>query len=333
MRISVFEIEGWEQERFECMADEHEVRFESRALDAESAADHADADVVSTFIYSDVSAAALERFDSLGLVATRSTGTDHIDLDWCREHDVVVANVPTYGDNTVAEHVFALLLAVGRHLVEAADRTRRGDFSQAGLRGFDLQGRTIGIIGTGRIGAHVARIAQGFGMDVVAFDVQEDPELAREVGFEYVSLEELLQRSDVVTLHVPGSPKTHHLLGESEFEQMKPGTVLINTSRGTVVESSALLRALGDGTVAAAGLDVIEGEPVIREEAELMHSVFTREHDLEMLLSDHVLLRLRNVLITPHIGFATREAVQRILDTSCQNIEAFARGEPQNVVD
>ncbi|MFO7534047.1 MAG: hydroxyacid dehydrogenase [Candidatus Limnocylindrales bacterium] len=333
MKISVFEIEGWEKDRFECLGDEHEVRFDKRVLDGESVSDHADADVISTFIYSDVTPEALDRFDHLGMIATRSTGVDHIDLDWCREHDVVVANVPSYGDNTVAEHVFALLLAVSRHLVEAVDRTRRGDFSQAGLRGFDLQGRTIGIVGTGRIGAHVARIARGFGMEVLAFDRTEDPDLAREIGFEYVPMEELLRRADVVTLHVPGSPQTRHLLAGPEFERMKPGAVLINTSRGSVVESAALLRALGDGTVAAAGLDVVEGEPVIREEAELVRSVFSREHDLEMLLSDHVLLRMRNVIITPHIGFATREAVQRILDTSCQNIQAFARGEMQNVID
>lgn len=333
MRVSVFEIEGWEKERFECLADQHEVRFDARRLDDESVTDHADADIISTFIYSDVTADALDRFDHLGMIATRSTGVDHIDLDWCRAHDVVVANVPSYGDNTVAEHVFALLLAVSRHLVEAVDRTRRGEFSQAGLRGFDLQGRTIGIIGTGRIGAHVGRIARGFGMEVLAFDPHEDPDLAREIGFEYLPMEELLRRADVVTLHVPGTPKTRHLLGAKEFEQMKPGAVLINTSRGSVVESTALVRALGDGTVMAAGLDVVEGEPVIREEAELVRSVFSQEHDLEMLLSGHVLLRMRNVIITPHIGFATQEAVQRILDTSCQNIEAFARGERQNVID
>lgn len=333
MKISVFEIEGWEKERFECLSDQHDVRFDTRRLDDESVSDHADADVISTFIYSDVSADALDRFDHLGMIATRSTGVDHIDLDWCRAHDVVVANVPSYGDNTVAEHVFALLLAVSRHLVEAVDRTRRGEFSQAGLRGFDLQGRTIGIIGTGRIGAHVGRIARGFGMQVLAFDPNEDPDLAREIGFEYLSLEELLRRADVVTLHVPGTDKTRHLLGTTEFAQMKPGAVLINTSRGSVVESAALMRALGDGTISAAGLDVVEGEPVIREEAELVRSVFSQEHDLEMLLSGHVLLRMRNVIITPHIGFDTQEAVQRILDTSCQNIEAFARGETQHAVD
>lgn len=332
MKISVFEIEGWEKDRFECLGDEHELRFDARTLDPDAAADHADADAISTFIYSDLGADVLARFGELELVATRSTGVDHIDLEWCREHGIKVANVPTYGDNTVAEHVFGLLLALSHHIVDAADRTRRGDFSQAGLRGFDLRGRTMGIVGTGSIGAHVARIAKAFGMPVLAFDVKVDDTLASEVGVEYVDMDELLQRSDVVSLHVPGNPETHHLLGEAEFGRMKPGCVLINTSRGSVVDSAALLRALTDGTVAAAGLDVVEGEPVIREEAELVRSVFSREHDLEMLLSDHVLLRLRNVLITPHIAFDTKEAVERILDTTCRNIEAHARGERQNVV-
>jgi D-lactate dehydrogenase len=332
VKISVFEAENWERATFQRLAGGHDIRFESRPLDRDLARRHADADAISTFIYSALSAGVLELFDELGLIATRSTGFDHIDVGWCREHAVTISNVPSYGKNTVAEHVFALLLALSHHLVEAADRTRRGDFSQTGLQGFDLLGRTMGVIGTGDIGRHTIRIAQGFGMDVVAFDIAPNDNLECDLGFHYVDMQELLRRSDVVSLHVPGGPKTHHLIGTDEFRALKRGTILINTSRGSVVDTGALLRALSDGTVAAAGLDVLEEEPTVREEAELVRSVFSREHDLETLLGDHILLRMRNVLITPHSAFNTREAVQRILDTTRENIAAYAAGKPRNVV-
>lgn len=332
MKLSVFEVQGWERDAFDRMADDHELRFEPGPLDLNLVADHADADAVSTFIYSDLGADVLDAFDRLGLVATRSTGVDHIDIDWCRAHDVTVSNVPTYGTHTVAEHVFALLLALSHRIVDAAERTRLGDFSQTGLQGFDLRGRTMGVIGTGEIGQHTIRIARGFGMEVVAFDVQPQEGLADELGMRFLAMDELLAIADVVSLHVPGGEKTHHMIGEEQFQAMKPGTVLINTSRGGVVDTQALLAALSDGTVAAAGLDVVEEEPVLREEAELLHAVITRDRDLETLLSAHVLLRLQNVLITPHSAFNTREAVQRILDTTFENIDAFAAGEPRNVV-
>jgi len=332
MKIVILEVEPWERETFGDLARDHDVAFEDDILTAEAAERHKDAEVVSTFIYSRLDRSVLEKLRGLKLIATRSTGFDHIDTDYCRERGIRVANVPTYGENTVAEHVFALLLAISHRLIEAADRTRRGDFSQTGLQGFDLQGRTLGIVGTGSIGRHTARIARGFGMDVLAFDVQPQEDAARDIGFRYVGMDELLANSDVVSLHVPGSPKTKHLIADDRFAQMKRGAVLINTARGPVVDVHALLRALADGRVAAAGLDVLPEEPVIREEAELLRSMFTREHNLETLLADHVLLRLRNVVITPHSAFNTREAVQRILDTTRDNITAFVTGQERNVV-
>ena len=332
MKISVFELEHWERSAFEALAQDHEVRFEEAPLDQELAEQHRDADVVSTFIYSDLGVRVLETFESLQLVATRSTGVDHIDAEWCADHGVTVCNVPTYGSATVAEHVFALLLALGHQVVEAVDRTRRGDFSHEGLRGFDLRGKTIGVIGTGEIGRHTIRIANGFGMDVIAADVEQDDDAAEQLGFRYVDLEKLLAESDVVSLHVPGGEATRHMIGPDEFDRMKRGVVLINTSRGSVIDTGALLRALSDGTVAAAGIDVIEEEPVVREEAELLHSLFNRRHDLETLLADHILLRMRNVIITPHTAFNTTEAVERILEITCENIAAHLEGERQNVI-
>jgi D-lactate dehydrogenase len=232
----------------------------------------------------------------------------------------------------VAEHVFALLLAISHKIPEASDRTRKGDFASTGLMGFDLHGKTLGVIGTGNIGRSVIRIAGGFGMRVLAHDVEPDQELARALDFDYVPLADLLEEADVVTLHVPGTEQTHHLLGSDEIARMKQGAVLINTARGNLVEVEALLHGLADGRLAGAGLDVLPEEPAVREEAELLRAVFRDEHDLSTLLADHVLLRMRDVVITPHSAFRTREAVGRIVETTRDNIAAFESGEPQNVV-
>jgi len=332
MKIAIFELEPWEREIFERLEKDHDVVLEAGQLDVNAARNHRDADIISAFIYSDCSSDVLDIFEDLKFIATRSTGVDHIDMDWCHENDVAVANVPSYGKNTVAEHVFALLLVISRKMVEAADRTRRGDFSQGGLEGFDLQGRTMGVIGTGDIGAHTVRIARGFGMEVLGFDVQPREDLARELGFSYVDMDELLSQSDVISLHVPGNEKTRNLIDKAAVEKMKAGAILINTARGSVVETEALLEGLANDTIAAAGLDVLPEEPTLREEAELLRSYFSRKHNMDTLLADHILLRMRNVVITPHTAFNTREAVQRILEVSLDNIEGFLRGEVPNLV-
>jgi len=331
MKIAVFEAEKWERRSFEALQDEHEITFSDERLTEENADRFADAEILSTFIYSDLGEGVLKKFEKLELIAVRATGFDHVDTEHCEQQGITVANVPTYGDNTVAEYVFALLLAIGRNVVKAANRTSRGEFSHRGLRGFDLKGKTIGVIGTGDIGANVIPIAQGFGMEVIAFDVEPREELAKEYGFPYLPMEEVLARADVITLHVPLNDETHHLIDKEQFDRMKDGAVLINTARGSVVRAEALAEALMNGKVAAAGLDVLPAEPVVREEAELLRSVYEKEHDLETLLADHVLLRLRNVIVTPHIAFNTREAVQRILDTTVANIDGFMRGELENV--
>lgn len=332
MKIVIFEIEAWEREAFEGLESEHDLIYENGRLNDQTIGQLADADIVSTFIHSSLTREVLERFSQLKLIATRSTGFDHIDLDACSERGTQVANVPTYGDNTVAEHVFALLLAISHNLVEAVDRTRRGNFSLEGLGGFDLQGRTMGVIGTGSIGQHTTKIARGFGMEVVAFDVAPRETIAREIGFTYVGMTELLSRSDVISLHVPGTDETKNLISTEEFEAMKDGVVLINTARGSVVDTEAMLRALSSGKLRAAGLDVLAEEPTVREEAELLRSYFRKSHNLDALLADHILLRMRNVIITPHSAFNTREAVQRILSTTRDNIGCFIRGEPCNIV-
>lgn len=333
MKIVVFESEDWERPYFDVFKPAHEVVFEHAPLDESIAARYADAEIVSTFVYSAPNRAALEKLPGLKFIATRSTGFDHIDIACCKERGIAVSNVPTYGENTVAEHVFALLLAISHKIPEAVGRTRLGDFSQKGLQGFDLRDRIMGVIGTGNIGKKTIRIAHGFDMKVLAHDIHPDDAAAKKLGFSYVNLEELLRVSDIISLHVPDNSDTHHLLSAKEFALMKEGVVIINTARGSVIDVKALLHALSDGKVAAAGLDVLPEEPAIREEAELLRSFFTHKHDLENLLADHILLHMKNVIITPHSAFNTKEAVQRILDTSVENISAFLAGNAKNLVN
>lgn len=332
MKIAVFEAEQWEHDACLSLAPAHEVSCTQHVLDEGSARAHAHAEIISPFVYSRLDAHVLSLFPALRLIATRSTGYDHIDLAHCRERGITISNVPGYGDATVAEHVFALLLALARRIVDAAERTRRGRFDQSGLRGFELAGKTIAVIGAGRIGLHVIQIARGFGMDVLVVDSRPDETAAQRLGFRYVTLDAALAAGDVITLHVPATPATTRFISEREFALMKPGAVLINTARGSVVDVEALVRALADGRLGAAGLDVLPQEPQLRDEAEIFRAGAEGGPDLKALVANHALLRFPNVLVTPHNAYNTSEAIGRIIGTTLENIEAFARGAPQNVV-
>lgn len=330
MKLVVFETEPRERAAFEALR--LPTRFVGEALQAGTAGPYADAELISVFIGSRIDEAVLAQLPCLRLIATRSTGTDHIDLAGCERRGIVVCNVPVYGESTVAEHVFALLLTISHRMIEAVTRTRMGQFSADGLQGFDLRGRTLGVLGTGSIGRHVIRIAQGFGMPVLGCDMHQDPALAAQPGFRYVPFDTCLQKCDVLSLHVPATPRTRHLIGDAEFAQMKPGSILINTARGSIVDPVALIRALRSGRLAAAGLDVLPGEPEIREEAELVSSAAPPPQALALLAIEQALLHLPNVVVTPHSAFNTREAVQRIIDTTVANIHAFLEGAPQHRV-
>jgi D-lactate dehydrogenase len=266
------------------------------------------------------------------MIATRSTGYDHIDLAYCRSAGITVCNVPVYGDNTVAEHTFALILALSRKVIQAHNRARTGNFSLAGLQGFDLRTRTIGVIGTGHIGVHVIRIARGFMMRVIAYDSRPDKRLADALDFEYVdTLDDLLAASDIVTLHAPFNAATQHMINAQNIYRMKAGALLINTARGGLIETDALLAALSSGHLGGAGLDVFEGETLIQEEKQLLSNEYDI-NELRTLVKNLALFRHENVIVTPHVAFNSREALERILLTTVQNILAFESGKPINVV-
>lgn len=287
------------------------------------------------FIHSRVDAAALERFPALRGVATRSTGFDHIDLATCKARDVTVSTVPRYGENTVAEHTFALILDLSRNVRKAYARTTAGDFSLDGLMGFDLKGRTLGVVGVGSIGLHVIRIARAFGMRVVAYDVRPNALMAEVLDFTYASLEDTLAQADIVTLHAPSLPSTYHLINSERLKLMKRGALLINTARGTLVDTEALLQALDEGMLAGAGLDVFEGEELVSEDQALLarSEKQATEEQLRTVLRANALLRRPDVVITPHIAFYSQEALHRILDTTAQNLGAMADGAQENTVE
>lgn len=290
-----------------------------------------DIEALSVFIYSRVSKDVLERMPALRFVCTRSTGFDHIDAGACAARGIPVANVPYYGENTVAEHTFALILNLARHVHKSYVRHLQGNYSIEGLRGSDLKDKTLGVIGAGHIGLHVIRIAKGFGMHVLAYDPYPNKFIAEILHYRYAPLDEVLAGSDIITLHVPARPETYRLINADTLKKVKKGAILINTARGSVVDTAALLAALEDGTLSGAGLDVLEGEEAIKEEQQLLHDL-ENPGKLKTLLQTHLILKRDNVVFTPHNAFNSKEAVQRILDTTVQNLEAFAAGTPINVV-
>jgi len=331
MKIAFFEVEDWEEEYLKGKLSGHQLKFSNEKLSLENAAQIKDFDALSVFIYSKIDEQIIQAIPNLKLVTTRSTGFDHIDIDVCKKRGITVCNVPSYGENTVAEHTFALILSLSRNMCKACIRRFEQDFSIEGLEGFDLKGKTIGVVGTGQIGLHVIRIAKGFGMNVVAYDVRQNKLLSEVLEFEYVTLEDLLARSDVITLHVPYMKATHHLMNKDTFKLVKKGAILINTARGSIVDTEALIDALDKKILSGAGLDVFEGEEVIKEEKQLLFEPKNLEV-LASLVKDHILLSKDNVVFTPHIAFYSKEALERILETTVENVAAFVSGKPQNVV-
>jgi D-lactate dehydrogenase len=288
-------------------------------------------DIVSGFIYTNFTAKTLTQLPKLKYITTRSTGFDHIDIKVANKLNIKVSNVPLYGANTVAEHTFALILSLSRKMYDSINQTKRSDFQLDGLRGFDLQGKTIGVVGTGSIGAHVIRIAHGFGMNILLFDGRKNIQLAKKYHAKYVSFQTLLKHSDIISLHVAYNKKTYHLINQKNIQLIKQGAYLINTARGGLIETKALLKALVDKRLAGAGLDVLEEEGLIKEEVQLLDRQESREK-LSTLLHDHILLKFDNVIVTPHNAFNSVEALQRILDTTIENILAFNVHKPINVV-
>lgn len=331
MKIAIFNTENHETVKFTQELSSHEVKtFRENAQDTDLSL-YQDSDILSVFIHSKIDRKLINSIPNLKYITTRSTGFEHIDLDSCKEKGILVSNVPFYGENTVAEHTFALILSLSRKIHATYIRTINNNFSLENLQGFDLKGKTLGVIGAGRIGLHVIRMAKGFGMNVLAFDINKNDFLAEILDFEYVSVEDILRNSDVISLHAPLIKATQHLINKNNIGIIKKGAVLINTSRGGLIETEALVEALNKGIISGAGLDVFEGEEYILEEGCKLHNDYSQ--DVKRLVKQNCsLLHRENVVITPHNAFNSKEAVERIFNTTILNIKAFVRERPINLV-
>lgn len=318
MDVTVFSTKPYDRRFLDAAngAGLHQLSYLETRLSADTSRLAAGSVAVCAFVNDEVNAAVLSSLASMGirLVALRAAGFNNVDLEAARSVGITVARVPAYSPHAVAEHTLALILTLNRKIHRAYNRVREGNFSLEGLLGFDLAGKTAGVVGTGQIGEIVSRILIGFGCTLLAYDPQPNP-VCQAMGVRYVPLEELLESSDIVTLHCPLTPATHHLIGARTVGRMKPGAMLINTSRGAVIDTRVVLRGLKDGIIGSLGLDVYE------EETDLFFEDLSNR-----VIDDDVFARLLtfpNVLITGHQAFFTVEALTNIAETTIANITSF----------
>ena len=322
MRVLIYSTRKFEREYLEKALENHQLRMLETRLTPDTASLAEGSDAVSIFVNDDASAPALRTLKDAGVryLALRSAGFNHVDLAEASKLGIRVARVPEYSPAAIAEHTLALMLALNRKIVRAHNRVRDMNFSLEGLTGFDMAGKTAGVIGTGKIGRMVARILRGFGCRVLAFDPYEDEELKNKFQVSYTDLDTLLMESDIVTLHLPLSKESRYIINEERIARMKNGVMLINTSRGALVNTKDVIDALKTGKIGFFGIDVYEEE----------EGLFFEDHS-EDIVQDDVIARLmtfQNVLITSHQAFLTREALGQIAQTTRYNLDCFERGEP-----
>jgi D-lactate dehydrogenase len=323
LKVAVFSTRPYDREFLDGANEQsgggHDLFYLESRLNSHTAHLAAGHDCVCAFVNDHLGREELEILAANGtrLIALRSAGFNNVDLTAARDLGLQIGRVPAYSPDAIAEHAVALILSLNRKIHKAYARVREGNFALEGLLGFDLKGKVAGVIGTGKIGINVARILKGFGCEVLASDPFESEEL-RAIGGRYVAIDELLARCDVISLHCPLTPETHHLIGREAIAKMKPGVMLINTSRGAVMDARAVIAGLKSGKVGHVGLDVYE------EEEDLFF-----ENLSDQVIRDDVFVRLMtfpNVLITGHQGFFTREAMTAIAGTTIANISAFEQG-------
>jgi D-lactate dehydrogenase len=321
-RVAVYDTKPYDRQYLGCQSEGIEWHFHDFRLSDKTTTTASGMDAVCVFVNDHVDASCVQKLQELGvrLIALRCAGFNNVDLDAAKRAGIPVVRVPAYSPYAVAEHTVGLLLTLNRKIHRAYNRVREHNFSLNGLVGFDLHGKTAGIIGTGKIGKIAAEIFRGFGMKVLAYDPFPALEWARVKEVEYVPLSDLLLRSDVVSLHTPLTPETHHLLNEERFGQMKQGAYLINTSRGKLVDTAALLEVLKKGRLGGVALDVYEEE----------EGVFFEDLSGQVLMDDDLsrLLTFPNVLVTSHQAFLTHEALTEIARVTGENIRRLATAEP-----
>jgi D-lactate dehydrogenase len=334
MKITFFEVSKKDQPFFLQAFGDADVAFFEERINEENVKLAKDSEIISVFVSSEVNKNIIDSFSNLKFIATRSTGFDHIDCKYAESKGIKVSNVPAYGSHTVAEFAFGLILNLSRNISNANNYVRESsDFNyNSSMEGFDLQNKTLGIIGTGKIGKNVIKIAKSFEMNVVAYDLYPDLVFAKENNFEYKSLSEIVLESNIITLHTPYNKENHHLINKENISKMKKGIYLINTARGELIDTDALIWGLKEGIIAGFGADVLESERILKNEKNLSVLGSTTEKEKKSILLNHELMKMSNVIITPHIAFYAREAVAEIFKTTIENIRGFVSGNLQNLI-
>ncbi len=277
------------------------------------------------FALENIPAHELEKFKNLKYIFTRSVGFNHIDKNYCISHGVRAFNTPHYGDYTISEFTFGILLTAVRKIRQSSNALKEGNVNLSNFVGLELYSKTIGIIGLGGIGQKVAKIAEGFSMNIICHDIHP------EGNYNFVSLDELCEKSDIITLHAPLTENNHHLLDDKMFEKMKKGVVIVNTARGEIIDTQALLRSIESGKVAFCALDVLECETLLMNPGNSCEDC-VEEACLKKFFLNKKLLTHPNVLVTPHSAYDTKEAIRRILEITIANISAAKSGKFQNMV-
>jgi D-lactate dehydrogenase len=338
-KISFVATESEEEEYFAEKFGDFDLSFDARLRDVP-----ADVEVLSIFINDRIDEDFLEKHPALRLIATRSMGCDHIDLTECHKREITVTHVSGYGENTVAEHTFALMLALSRRIRESTEAALAGKFTHERFRGMDLRGSTLGVVGAGRVGLHVIRIAAAFGMKVLAYDAVPNPLHTELLDFKYTSFQHLIRESHVITLHIPLNQETHHIFNREVLSQCRPGVLIVNTARGRLIDSEALIEAIDSGQVGGAGLDVIEEEGVFHGGATALLGAqiadrvrgagvdndrialpVGRMKEISRYIASNALLRRPQVVFTPHNAYNSTESREFISQTTTENILNYLR--------
>ena len=319
MKIAFFDSKPYDQNGFDraIRRTDLQIKYFETRLNEDTVSLAAGFDGVCVFVNDTVNETVVNRLHELGVkvIALRCAGFNNVDLDACKGK-LKVFRVPAYSPYAVAEHAMALLLTVNRKTHRAYNRTREFNFNLSGLTGFDLHGKTVGIVGTGKIGRIFADICRGFGMNIIAYDLFPNPS----AGLEYVDLDTIFRKSDVISLHCPLTPETYHLINDENVEKMKPGVLLVNTSRGGLVDTESLINGLKVGIIGGACLDVYEEEKAL----------FYEDYSGNIVHDDNLvrLISMPNVLVTSHQAFLTKEALQNIAQTTIENLQKFFAGIP-----
>ena len=322
MKIVFFDVENYEKN---VLSEHNNYILEPNSLNdySDIPKEYIDADIISIFTSSRINKTVLKKFPNLKLIALRSVGYNHVDIDYCKKNDIKVVNSPNYGNISVAEFAFTLLLDVCRKVTLSYNNFKEGKVCPNEFIGMELSNKTIWIVGLGSIGSALAKITLGFDMKILAFDKVENELIKEKLNIKYVDFETLLENSDFISIHAPLSKHNYHMFNEKSFEKMKSSAILINTGRGELIDSKALYKALLNHEIAGAGLDVLEKEEAITDYDYIMGINRLDKVALEQTIINNQLFKLNNVIITPHIAYNTYEAINKIINITIKNIDEF----------